>query len=67
MQPLKLWDAWPWLILPLCFAVSIVYKAVRVEDVRRIPAEAFRATLWIVGGMGAIAVALWLIVRWLSY
>lgn len=66
LEPLKVWDAWPWLLLPLCFAVSLVYKSVRVESMKRVPVEAVKATFWIVAGMSAAAGALLLLVRVLS-
>ena len=66
LEPLKVWDYWPVLLLPLCFAVSLVYKSVRVESVRRVPIEAAKATAWIIGGMGAAAIALLALVRILS-
>lgn len=62
LQPLKVWDYWPWLLMPLCFGVSLVYKCVRIDDMRRVPVEAFKATLWILFGMAAAAVALWVLV-----
>jgi hypothetical protein len=66
LEPLKVWDQWPWLLLPLCFGVSLVYKSVRVESMRRVPLEALKATIWIVAGMAAAAAALLLLVRALS-
>lgn len=63
LEPLKLWDYWYWLLPPLCFGVSLVYKSIRVESVRRVPVEALKATLWIVAGMAAAAAALLLLVR----
>lgn len=62
LQPLKVWDHWPWLLLPLCFGVSLVYKCVRVDDMRRVPIEAVKATVWIVAGMAAAGAGLWLLV-----
>jgi hypothetical protein len=66
MQPLKVWDYWPWLLLPLCLGVSIVYKSVREESMSRVPAEALKATFWIVAGMAAAAAGLFLMVRYLA-
>jgi hypothetical protein len=47
------------LILPLCLSVAIVYKTMRCENLRDIPAAA--AILWgtIVVGMYAVGVGLW--------
>ena len=66
MQPLRVWDYWPWLLLPLCFGVSLVYKSVREQRMARVPSEAAKATFWIVLGMGAAAVGLFLMVRYLA-
>jgi hypothetical protein len=63
LDPLKVWDYWLWLLLPLCLGVSLVYKSVRVDSMRRVPAEAVKATFWIVVGMAAAAGALLLLVR----
>ena len=66
LQPMKVWDHWPWLLLPLCLGVSLVYKCVRVDDVRKIPLEAVKATFWIVAGMAAAGVGLWVLVLAIS-
>lgn len=62
-QPLGVWDYWIWLLLPLSFAISLVYKSVRVDSMRRVPLEAVRLTLWIITVMAAAAVALLLLVK----
>lgn len=66
LQPLKVWDYWPLLLLPLCFGVSLVYKCVRVDDVRRVGIEATKATFWIITGMAVAAAGLWLLVLAIS-
>ena len=65
LDPLKVWNYWMWLALPLCFGVSLVYKSVRVESMRRAPVEALKATLWILAGMFIAADVLLLLV-WLQ-
>ena len=62
MEPLKLWDYWPWLLLPLCFAVSVVYKSVRSDTMRPVAGEAVKMTIWVVAGMSAAAAGLWVLV-----
>lgn len=62
LDPLPVWDYWVWLLLPLSLAISVVYKSVRADSMRRVPAEAIRLTIWIVAAMGAAAVALMLLV-----
>ena len=51
------------LLLPLCLAIAVVYKAVRCLDVKNIPSAA--AVLWvtIICGMYAVGVGLWLLYR----
>ena len=66
VYPLPIWDYWPWLLLPLCLGVSVVYKSVREESMARVPAEALKATFWIVAGMSAAAAVLFLVVRYLA-
>lgn len=59
-RPMPLWDYWWLLILPLCLGVSIVYKAIRLDDMRQVPKQAFIIFLWILGGMilaGAVLLA----------
>ena len=58
MQPLPAWDVWYLLALPLCAAVSIVYKSIRCRSMKKVPREAAKATGWIVLGLVAAAVVL---------
>jgi len=50
-----------WLVLPLCASVSIVYKTVRTEDVRRLPVEVAGLFAYMIIGLVALGVALWAI------
>jgi len=47
VQPLPVWDYWPWLLLPLCAGVAIVYKSAKCASMRRVPWEATVAFAWI--------------------
>ena len=49
LTPLPLWSdhIWPWLIVPLAAAVSVVYKTMKCHSVRQVPREAATITLWI--------------------
>ena len=58
MQPLPAWDYWYLLALPLCAAVSIVYKSIRCRSMRKVPREAAKALGWIVLGLVSAAVVL---------
>lgn len=66
LEPLAVWDYWIWLLLPLAFGISVVYKSVRVDSMRRLPLEAVRLTIWIVAAMAIAAAALLLLVRIMS-
>lgn len=68
LDPLPLWQAsrWPWLMLPLCLAVAVVYKSIRCKSMRDVPRQAGELTLVIVLSMAAAAVALALAVRGLE-
>jgi hypothetical protein len=67
-DPLPVWQdsRWPWLLLPLCIAVSIVYKSIRCKSMRQVPREAAAITLYIIVGMAAAALVLGLLVRGLE-
>ncbi len=66
LHPMPIWDYWAWLLLPLCFGVSVVYKSVRADSMRQVPMDAVKTTIWIVAGMGVAAAALLLLVNLLS-
>jgi hypothetical protein len=49
------------LMLPLCLAIAIVYKAIRSENLSRLPAAALSLWVTIVVGMSAVGVGLWVL------
>jgi hypothetical protein len=57
VQPMPLWDYWYVLLLPLCAAVSIVYKAIK-QPMRKVPREALMIFIWILVGFCTSAAAL---------
>lgn len=61
-----IWNIWPWLILPLCAGVALVYKTIHVEEMRQVPVEAFKTMLWILGGMAGVAAGLWIVVEFVT-
>lgn len=54
-------DTIPWLVLPLCAAVAIVYKTVRVHSIRELPAQAGILIVLMLAGLGALGASLWVI------
>ncbi len=66
VHPAPLWNVWYWLLLPLCAAISIVYKSVKCRHMRQVPREAAIIFFWILAGMAAAAAALAILVRLLE-
>ncbi len=65
LYPLPVWSnrVWPWLLLPLCIAVAVVYKCTKCRSMRRVPIESATLAFWIVLGMSGAAVALTVLVK----
>ena len=64
VYPLPIWEYWPWLILPLCAGVAIVYKSVKCHSMKRVPREALMIFAWMIVGFAAAAGALAGVVHW---
>ena len=58
VYPLPIWDYWPWLILPLCAGVAIVYKSVKCQTMKEVPRQALVIFVWMLVGFAAAAGAL---------
>ncbi len=65
LKPLPVWGdhVWPWLLVPLCVAVAVVYKSIRCRRMSQVPGEAAVLTAWILIGMAVAAAVLALIVE----
>lgn len=65
LDPIPIWSnaVWPWLLLPLTLAVSLVYKSVKCRTMRQVPREAAVIAVWIILGMIIAAVVLAGLVR----
>ena len=65
LDPIPVWSdaVWPWLLIPLCVAVSIVYKSIKCRSMKDVPREAAVITVWIILGMIGAAIALAVLVR----
>ena len=50
-----------WLLLPLCASVAIVYKAIRVDSLRRLPLQAGILIVYMLGGLFTLGAGLWAI------
>ncbi len=49
------------LVLPLLVSVAIVYKTIRVKNIRRLPLEIGILIGYMVAGLVALGVGLWLV------
>jgi hypothetical protein len=58
VYPLPVWDYWPWLLVPLALGVSIVYKSVKCQSMKRVPRESLEIFVFILIGLAAAAGAL---------
>lgn len=60
LDPIPIWanSVWPWLLVPLTVAVSLVYKSIKCRHMHQVPREAAVITLWILLGMVAAAAIL---------
>lgn len=59
IQPMPVWDYWPWLMLPLLMGVALVYKGIKCSDVSEVPWEAVKMVLWIIAAFAGAAVGLY--------
>ena len=50
-----------WFLLPLCVAVSVVYKTIRTNDLRRLPREIGMLVAYMLIGLTIMGTALWLL------
>lgn len=69
LRPLPIWGdtTWPWLLVPLCIGVAIVYKSIKCRTMKQVPKEATVLTVWILCGMALVAIALAVIVQAMEY
>ena len=66
LDPLPVWDYWPWLLIPLSIGVSIVYKSIKCKSMSTVPRQAAAITLVILLGMVGAAAVLWGVVEIVS-
>jgi hypothetical protein len=63
LEPLNLHEYWLWLMPPLVVAVTLAYKAMKVEDLSKLMGETIRLSVYILVLMVGSAAALWAIVE----
>ena len=50
-------------LLPLCAAVALVYKTVRIDHLRRLPRQAAGLWIYMLAGLAALGAGMWVIQR----
>jgi hypothetical protein len=48
-----------WLVLPLTLTVAVVYKAVRIKNVRHLPRQVALLFVQMIAGLVALGLVLW--------
>jgi hypothetical protein len=66
LDPLPVWNQWFLLILPLCAAVTIVYKSIKCRSMSQVPREAFQILVLILLGFLASGAALWGLIKFIE-
>jgi hypothetical protein len=67
LDPLPVWDYWFLLILPLCAAVTIVYKSIKCRSMSQVPGEAAHILILILLGFAASGAALWGLIKLIEH
>lgn len=50
------WQLVPWLIIPLCVSIAIIYKTIRTQHPSLLPREIARMCLYIAAGLVALCI-----------
>ncbi len=50
------WHTVPWLIIPLCISIAIIYRTIRTQHPSRLPREIARMFLYIAAGLVALCI-----------
>lgn len=62
LDPIDLHNSWYWLLIPMAFGISVVYKAVRMQTLDRYWLQVLNLTVQIVFGMVLLGAATYLVV-----
>ncbi|MCD4699281.1 MAG: hypothetical protein K8R91_01745 [Phycisphaerae bacterium] len=53
-----------WLVIPLCMVLAVVYKTIRVHNLRQLIRQILGLWAYIFVGLTALAVAFWILVEY---
>jgi len=60
LEPLPVDDYWFWLLIPLVVVICLIYKAVKTDDLSRLPRQTLYLSAQVLIFMALAAAALWL-------
>jgi uncharacterized protein HemY len=63
LDPLDMHDWWFVLIVPIALLVSLAYKAVRVDELRKLPRQVLAMSLQIMAGMIALGFLVYVVIE----
>lgn len=63
IEPMPIESFWPALLVPLAVAIAVVYKTIKIEDLRQLPRQAMVLTSQIVVLMALAAIVIWVLVE----
>jgi hypothetical protein len=66
VNPVQMGQDSLWLVLPLCAVVAVVYKTVRIRNLRRLPMQILGLWGYMIGGLVALGVAFWLLLEYVA-
>ena len=61
LDPMPIDCYWLWLVIPMVVAVAVVYKAIKLDDLSRLPRQAASLSVQFIVLMALAAAVLWLI------
>lgn len=63
IDPIDAHRAWYWLIIPLAFGIAVVYKAMRVIDLKQYPKQVLVMTAQVVGAMVLLGIGSFVLIQ----
>lgn len=63
LKPLPLESYWLWLLIPLTVLIAVVYKTIKLEDLRDLPRQAAVLSVQVLLFMAVTAALLWTLVE----
>jgi hypothetical protein len=66
VNPVRMGQDSLWLVLPLCAAAGVVYKAIRVRNLRQLPLQVLGLWAYMLVGLLILCVALYLLQRYVA-